>query len=321
MLRFRRAVTAVFLVRMLQAQTLPTFRVDSDLVPVPVTVTDRHGATLQDLKLADFRLFDNGVRTEIQHLWRDSDLPLTVGIIVDVSYSEHGSIPEQRQAVTEFLNRIMRPEDRAFLATVASRTTLLTDLTNSVAELSKGTERIQPEMSWYEPQAGQQLGEPCPTKMAGPKVVSRCGGSAIWDAVYAASRTKMRALQGTKALIVLSDGMDTGSVHSLELAIEEVQSSSTIVYAIKLGDVRALFAHGLSKLTEETGGQQIRPRHNNFAEIFERIEDDLRTRYVLAFRPDRSTASEGLHRLRVETVRPGAHVRARSGYYQTTAGK
>jgi VWFA-related protein len=223
--------------------------------------------------------------------------------------------------VAEFLNRIMRPEDRAFLVTAATRTTLLTDLTNSVAELRKGTERIQPAMYWDEPQAGQQLGESCPTKMDGKKVVSRCGGSAIWDAAYAASRMKLRALQGTKALIILSDGLDTGSIHNLDRTIEEVQVSSTIVYAIKLGDVRALFTRGLSKLAGETGGEQIRPKGNDFAEIFRHIESDLRTRYVLGFRSDRSTAREGSHQLRVETIRPGADVRARAGYYQTAAGK
>jgi VWFA-related protein len=157
--------------------------------------------------------------------------------------------------------------------------------------------------------------------MDGEKVVSRCGGSAIWDAVYAASQMKLRALQGTKALIILSDGLDTGSIHNLDRTIEEVQASSTVVYAIKLGDVRALLTRGLSKLAGETGGQQIRPRGNNFAEIFRHIESDLRTRYVLGFRSDRSTAREGLHQLRVETIRPGADVRARSGYYQTAAGK
>jgi hypothetical protein len=90
-----------------------------------------------ELKLADFRLFDNGARTAIQHLWRESDLPLTVGIIVDVSFSEYGTNPRERKAVEAFLNSIMRSGDRAFLVT-ASRNVLVTDLTGSTGELRKG---------------------------------------------------------------------------------------------------------------------------------------------------------------------------------------
>jgi len=284
---------------------------------VPVTVADRRGVPLRDLKLADFRLFDNGVHAAIQHLWLDSDLRLTVGIIVDVSYSEHETIPRERQAVAVFLNHIMRPEDHAFLVTTAIRNTLVTDLTASIGKLRKGIEHIQPEgLNELE---GQQLGEPCPVKADGNKVVSRCGGSAIWDAVYASARLKLRSLPGTKALIIISDGQDTGSMHSLNRAMEEVQTSNTIVYAIKVGDLRALLTHGLSKLAGETGGEQFRPRGGNFAGIFRRIENDLRTRYVLGFRPDPAAASQGLHQLRVETARSGVQVRARTSYYRAGA--
>ena len=317
----RRAVlTSILLLPALGAQDPPTFRVGTDLVQAPVAVTDRHGVAIQNLKREDFRLFDNGTRTEIQHVWRDSDLPLTVGIIVDVSYSEHSSIPEERQAVAEFLKRTMRPDDRAFLLTVATRATLLTDLTSSLEELRKGVEAIQPESPLHgaDPE-GQQLGEPCPTKLVDTKIVSRCGGSAIWDSVYAAARLKLRTVAGSKALIILSDGLDTGSMHNLDRAIEEVQVSNVTAYAIKLGDIRAMLARGLSKLAAETGGEQFRPNGNNFAEIFQRIEDDLRTRYVLGFSPDLSTARQGLHSLRVETSRPGAVVRARGSYYYQPA--
>ena len=317
MFRSRAALAAVLLPLAAYPQDTPRFRAETDLVTVPVTVTDRHGVALQDLKLADFRLFDNGIGTEIQHLWLDSDLPLTVGIIVDISYSEHGSMPRERQAVAEFLNHIMRPQDRAFLVTTAVRNRLVTDLTGSIAELREGTGHIQPE--GLNETEGQQLGEPCPTKTDGNKVVSRCGGSAIWDAVYASARLKLRALPGTKALIVISDGLDTGSMHSLNRTLEEVQTSNTIVYAIKVGDVRALLSHGLAKLAGETGGEQFRPSGGNFAEIFRRIESDLRTRYVLGFRPDPATAREGFHQLRVETVRSEVQVRARTSYYRAGA--
>jgi VWFA-related protein len=293
-----------------------TFRVGTDLVTVPVTVTDHHGVALQNLKVEDFHLFDEGKRMEIQHLWRDADLPLTVGILVDVSYSETNMIPKEREAVVQFLNRIMRKDDRAFLATTATHNFLVTDLTASIEALQKGSRLIDMEHRLRNP--GQPLGEPCPTKVVNDRIVSRCGGSAIWDAVYAAAELKLKPLQGTKALIIISDGQDTGSMHKLEPTVEEMQISSTIVYAIKVGDLRTILTHGLAKLSSETGGEQFKPSGGNFTEIFQKIEDDLRTRYVLGFRPE--GGKPGPHQLKVETTRKGVEVRARMSYYQGGGG-
>lgn len=319
MVRFHRALILFLLGAPTWAQDPPTFRTGTDLVTVPVTVTDSRGIAIPELKLADFRLFDSGARTAIQYLWRESDLPLTVGIIVDVSFSEHSSIPRERKAVEAFLTSIMRAGDRAFLVTTATRNVLVTDLTSSIGALRKGLEHIQPE-DWLEP-PGKLFGEPCPTKSTAKGQVSRCGGSAIWDSVYASASLKLAPLPGTKALIILSDGQDTGSMHNLVRTLEEVQKSGTIVYAIKVGDLRTLLTHGLGKLASETGGEQFRPSGSNFTEIFGKIESDLRSRYVLGFTPESSNASPGFHQLRVETTRPRASIRARTGYYQTPTEK
>jgi VWFA-related protein len=298
------------------AQDAPAFRINTDLVTVPTAVTDRHGVAVSDMTLSEFRLFDDGARTDIARLWRDTDLTFTVGIIVDISWSEQDSIPKEREAVRQFLENIMRPGDQAFLATTATRTRLVSDLTGSLDQLRKGLESLQLEYSGIA--AGEPLGEACGTRMKGAKVVSVCGGSAIWDSVYATSQLKLHPLGGAKAIIILSDGMDTGSLHGVNQTIGELQASGTVVYAIKVGDLRAALMHGLDRLAQSTGGLVLRPKGDDFVGAFRKIESDLRTRYLLGFRPA-ETAHQGIHSLRVEVTRPQASVRSRTGYYHPGA--
>jgi VWFA-related protein len=296
----------------LSAQYEPVFRANTQLVSVPVVVTDRRGVAISDMKLEEFRLFDDGMQADIQHLWRDTDLPLTAGIIVDISWSEEDSIPKEREAVRQFFENIMRPGDRAFLATTATRTRLITDLTSSLDRLRDGIGGLQREYSGMS--AGEPLGEECRTRNNGAKIVSVCGGSTIWDSVYAISQLKLRALPGAKVIVILSDGIDTGSLHSVKRTIEELKVSGTVVYAIKVGDLRARLLHGLDQLAAETGGLVLQPKGNDFTSAFRKIEADMRTRYLLGFRPPESVTA-GTHSLRVEVTRPQAHVRFRSGYY------
>jgi hypothetical protein len=105
----------------------------------------------------------------------------------------------------------------------------------------------------YGTSAGEPLGEACRTKNRGGKVVSVCGGSTIWDSIYAASQLKLRPLGSAKAIVILSDGGDTGSLHSLDRTIDEIQLSGTVVYAIKVGDLRAALYSGLLISTGRLG--------------------------------------------------------------------
>src|SRR3984893_4885590 len=143
------------------------------------------------------------------------------------------------------------------------------------------------------------MGEPCPTLRGH----SLCGGTARWNAVHASARLKLRRFTGSKALVILSDGNDTGSTYKLKAALEEVQRADAAVYAVQYPDpVAALISNRLSVLTEQTGGVLFRPPGTDYGEILSRIESDLRSRYILGFRP---LSEEGSHELKVEVTRPG----------------
>jgi VWFA-related protein len=292
------------------AQVRADIRVDVGLVTVACSVNDRNGSPVKNLQREDFVLRDNGKGQPIEYFWQESDLPLTLGLIVDVSGSQSAFVESHRETMERFLSQVMGPEDRAFLVTVASDSKLVTDLTGSIAELRRGVERIGRDGS------GQQFGEPC---------LGGCGGTALWNGVYAAARQKMRWVQARrKALIVLSDGLDTGSPHSLADAIDSAQEAETVVYAIKYVDPRVPSGvsraserrnRGLERLTDNTGGYTFPDPQDRLAEVFAKIEGHLRSLYLLGFTPPEDARNGRFHKLDVKVTRRDLTVRARDGYY------
>jgi VWFA-related protein len=300
----RAVVLAILPSLALWPQGQSVFRAEVDLVAVPCVVTDQRGVAVTGLGREDFRVYDNGVRQDIRNLWLDKDVPLALGAIVDVSESQSRWIAAHRADVDRFLDRILRPRDRAFVVEVNRNVILRSELIGS----AHGVGHV------LAVGAGEPLGEPCPTLRGR----SLCGGTALWNAVYAAAHWKLRSLQGSKALLILSDGDDTGSTHSLNQAVEEAQGSDAIVYAIRYSNSATAPsttqpADGLSRLAGETGGVVFDPPGTGYGEILSRIEADLRSRYILGFHP--SATGNPRHQLNVEVTRPGLTVRARQEYF------
>jgi len=297
-------------------------RVDVGLVTVACEVTDRNGVPVKSLQVEDFELRDNDRLQKIDHLWQEQDLPLTIGLIVDVSGSQSAFIEQHRQTLTQFLRQVIGAKDRAFLLTIGPEVKLMADLTGSVEALRKGVDDIEGLQL-----RGVQFGESCLEAVP----YRGCGGTALWNGVYAAARQKMKWVKGRKALIVLSDGLDTGSPHSLPDAIQSVQEAETVVYAIKYVDpeitpsqagvskrgasIRGLANRGLERLTDETGGYTFPNPEDKLAEVFARIEQDLRNQYVLGFTPPEDARDGRFHKLEVRAQRRNLVVRARVGYY------
>ena len=152
------------------------------------------------------------------------------------------------------------------------------------------------------------LGQPCPERV--------CGSSPLWNAIYDTARLKLHPLTGNKALLILTDGFDSGSTHTWRQAVDEAQRADTAVYAIQYrSGFGGRFAPDLYRLVEEGGGTWFPAPGGEYGPIVSRIETDLRRRYVLGVRPERSSG-RARHEVRVEVTRPGLSVRARKTYFQ-----
>ncbi|MGC2331700.1 MAG: VWA domain-containing protein [Candidatus Acidiferrales bacterium] len=191
---------------------------ETKLVTVYATVRDKHGKIMSDLNKEDFALDEDGHPQTISNFVRDTDVPLTLGLLVDTSYSQRGVLDDERKASYTFLDHMLSDKDRAFVIHFDRQVELLQDLTFSRPKL----------------QAALQLLDASPRDTADDDQNSgqRHAGTLLYDAVYLASNDLMKKQQGRKALFVLSDGVDRGSKKTLEDAVEAAQRADTSVYSI-----------------------------------------------------------------------------------------
>ena len=207
------------------ASTAPTIAVDARLVNLPVVVRDKKGALVQNLTKDDFTLQVDGHPQTIRYFDIDKNLPLTLGLLVDTSFSQRDVIDEERTASSAFLEQMLTtPKDQAFVIQFARQVELLQDLTSSRPKLQASLKEIDtPSRSSGDPNdAG--------TDSEGRRI--RTGGTALYDATFLASDELMSKQKGRKALIVLSDGVDNGSKETLTKALEAAQRADTVIYAI-----------------------------------------------------------------------------------------
>jgi VWFA-related protein len=294
------ALTVAAFVAPMLAQVQPVFHADASLVTVPVLATDAHGNAVRDLKPEEFRLYDNGAPREIGQVWLEEELPLVIGIVVDISASQRAFLREHRTTVDGFLAKLLRPGDRAFVVAVNEKVVLQSEFVgrpSGIGEIALA-------------RGGEPLGEPCPT-LKGQRI---CGGTTLWDAVYQTAHLELSRFKGRGALLILSDGIDTGSIHHLDQALDEVNRVGALAYTIRYPDpLSGLGGDGLLRLATETGGAYFEPPTGDYAAVLDRIQRDLRSQYVLGFRPEPDGNSK--HLLRVEVVRPGVLIRARRQYF------
>src|ERR1700722_2445512 len=205
--------------------SVATIAVDVNVVALPVTVRDKHGAIVKDLTKDDFTLQEDGRPQAIKYFSLDSNLPLTLGLLVDTSMSQREVLDQERNASHSFLDQMLtQQKDKAFLLHFDHEVELLQDLTHSREKLQSALDLLK-------------TGEDDRSRSNDPnnddsRSGHRHGGTELYDAVYLASNELMKKQTGRKAVIILSDGVDRGSKTTLESAIESAQRSETIVYSI-----------------------------------------------------------------------------------------
>ncbi len=290
-----------------QQETLPTFRVEVDLVNILCTVRDSHGRFVTDLTKDDFIVTEDGIPQQIRYFSRETDLPLTIGLLVDVSKSQENLIEVERHAAYRFLDRVLREKDLAFLLSFGVEAELLQDLTGSRRRLEAALAQLR-------------LNAAVGGILPGPVPNPRPKGTVLYDAIYLASDEILRKEVGRKVIVVITDGVDVGSVVSLDKALQAAHHADSVIYGVYYADPRyRLFGSGygiLKRLAEETGGRVFRVgKVRDLDRIFDQIQQEVRSQYALAYTPTRPLGDGGYRRLRVTTRRPGLTVQARKGYY------
>ena len=310
MLAFFLIATSLF------ADQEPTFKSDLQLVTVPFSVIDADGNFVQNLKRGDFKLYDNGKQVPITQFWQDLDLPLTIAFVTDISGSQRRVVEKHKKNISQFLRQVLHQKDKATLVTVAGQVRVLQDFTGSADQLQDAVELITTAR-----QGGERLDTPCKNEKGRGRMP--CGGSIIWNGVFYSARLKLKPEDGRKAIVLLTDGEDTGSDHSLVHAIEAAQGADAVVFPIQERSGAARKNKGKTKrnllrLATETGGVLFDGNEKSPEFIFSEIEKELRSQYVLAFTPAASQHDGKFHKLEVRVTKPKMKARSRAGYFAPT---
>lgn len=328
----------------------PTFSTGVKVVNVFANVRDKKGEIVKGLTKDDFLLDEDGVKQTIRYFSQESDLPLTLGLLVDTSGSQRRLINEERSASYRFFEQVLREEkDLAFVIHFDFEVELLQDLTSSRKMLEQALENLEApqQLRRNRQQGGGYPGGGYPGgRGRGGYPGSggqRQGGTDLYDAVMLASDELLKKQQGRKAIILLTDGVDTGSKVTLSTAIEAAQRADTLVYGILFEDSEGYggrggvsvggigrrgrgmpgggFGHAdgrkvLDQISRETGGRMFQvSKKEPLSRVYEQIEQDLRHQYSLGYTPDTTTAQRGYRRIRLTTKQKGLIVQTREGYY------
>ena len=225
----------------LLGQQQPTFSTDVKVVNVLASVRDKKGQIVRNLTKDDFILEEDGRPQTIRYFAQVTDLPLTLGLLVDTSMSQSRVLEQERSASYTFLDQMLREKDMAFVIHFEGEVELLQDLTSSRRLLRTALDSLETPQPQFRQGSGRY-----PSGGGGgyPRSSRGSNGTALYDAVYLASDDVMRKQQGRKALIILSDGVDNASQVTLARAIESAQRSDTLVYSILFTDPQAYGSQG-----------------------------------------------------------------------------
>jgi VWFA-related protein len=296
-------------------QSLETLKVNVDVVQLFFNVKDKRGALIPSLGKDDFQIFEDGKPQTIKYFNAESNLPLTLGILIDSSGSQQRVLDMEKEVGGEFLQEILRPKDEAFVISFDVNVDLLQDFTNSVHDLKVALNKARINTGGG--------GGPLPGLGGGPIPTSNPRGTLLYDAIYLASHDELSHEVGRKAMIILTDGEDQGSQLRIKDAIEASQKSDAIVYVLLIAD-RGFYGLGgysgdreMKKLAEETGGRviDVGNKIEKLKQAFQQISQELRSQYNIGYTPTNSKHDATFRKVEIRTKQQGYKIQSRAGYY------
>jgi len=302
-------------------------RVETNLTNIFFTAADKQRRFINTLKREDIRVLEDGIPQEIFTFQPNSDLPLSLAILIDCSGSEERTLPDEKLAARTFLESVMRADkDEAAIVSFTGEVTLEQGLTGNISRLRRAIDQVA-----FVPPSGYIGGG---VVVGGTPPISGtqqtlAGSTAIWDAIWATSNELLTdaAEHTRRAIILLTDGVDTISQVRMQEAINRAIKADALIYAIGIGD-RYTFGideGSLKKLTEGTGGRAYFPRNEReLDDAFAQIQRDLRERYLIAYSSSNKNRDGSYRRISIEIVNPDVRrenlkLTYRPGYFAKTA--
>ena len=296
-----------------------TLKVNVKVVQLFFNVKDKKGALIPNLTKDDFEIFEDGKPQTIKYFSAESNLPLTLGILIDSSGSQQNVLDMEKQVGGSFLSQILRDKDEAFVISFDIDTELLQDYTNDVHRLKAALNKAKINVDHASGGIPGIGGGPIPNRNP--------AGTVLYDAVYLSSHDMLAKEIGRKAMILLTDGQDEGSKLKIKDAIEAAQKSDSIVYVLLCADRGSYFSMGMSyngegemrKLTEQTGGRVINVgnKFEKLKEAFDQIANELRSQYNIGYTSTNDKLDGSYRKLEIKS-KQNYKIQSRAGYYATS---
>jgi VWFA-related protein len=302
-------------------------RVETDLTNILFTAADKQKRFVTSLRQEDIRVTEDGQPQEIFTFARQTDLPLSLAIVIDTSISEERTLPIEKAAASSFVDAVIRPsKDEAAIVTFTGEATLEQGLTGSVARVRRALDRVEfvPPSGYIG--GGQTAGTP-PISDQSQRIA---GSTAIWDAIWITSDEVLSQTSDKtrRAIILLTDGEDTSSQKKLDEAIDRALKADAVIYSIGIGDeyYGGVNKGVLKKVSERTGGRAFFPEdENDLRAAFAQIQDELRSQYLVAYSPTNKLRDGSFRKVQIEVLNPelrkqNLRLTYRQGYFARTPG-
>jgi VWFA-related protein len=304
-----------------QDQSVETLKVSVEVVQLFFNVKDKHGALIPSLTKDSFDVFEDGKPQTIKYFKAESDLPLTLGILIDSSGSQMRVLEMEKEVGGSFLESTLRAKDEAFVISFDVDINLLQDFTSSVSRLRHALNEAKINTGGVGCSGGP-IGPqgPIPCSSTGPR------GTALYDAVYLASHDEFAHEVGRKAMILLTDGEDQGSKLKIKDAIEAAQKADAICYVLLIADRGFAYGFGgytgvsdMKKLAQETGGRviEVGNKIEKLRQAFDQISQELRSQYNAGYTPTNAARDGAFRKVEIKPKQSDYKIQARSGYYAT----
>jgi VWFA-related protein len=297
-----------------------TLKVSVNVVGLFFNVKDKHGVLIPNLTKDEFEVFEDGKPQTIKYFAAESNLPLTLGILIDSSGSQLRVLDMEKEVGGAFLRQILTDKDEAYVIDFNIDAELVQDYTRDVHRLQAALNKVRINTGYVTGPMPGAGGGPVPTAPGSQR------GTVLYDAVYLSAHDMLAKEVGRKAMILLTDGEDEGSQLKIRDAIEAAQKADAIVYVLLCADrgFYGSFQVGYSgesemrKLTEATGGRVINVgnKFDKLREAFDQIAAELRSQYNLGYTPTNTLQDGGYRKLEIKS-KQSYKIQTRAGYYAT----